>query len=334
MVPIDFGRAFTDGACFTDPDRRDVQQVELRDAGILPVSTGALVAADPALLGSPGMVVALDGRAPTGPATVQASVMRWLDASGRPGQSRVVAAVRLRFDGAPAPADDWKRAVVEGGEGPAAIGVDSGMAAVFDRAIISRTTPADVLAAVERDHRPDTARVVAVAPDTALVVSASGPGDGTYPLWWGRRGDRIVELIADFGLYRYLDTSDFVVPLELLPAHGPVLTPELAAAGVSIARLDDDRVAAIEALKERKRTAFGGTDGPEIGEVALAVSVSGPSAQTAEVELVDAEGERVMYPDEGAVMSDGSRYWNRHPELERARALRVTVSRQVPMAPC
>lgn len=203
LAPRNLEALFTAGARLTDPEHGLAVVSEPEQAGLLHLTTGSVVAADPGSLSrrdTPFTVTVAPGRYP-----VAIGRIRWQDK----GWSEVTAArITVRDE----PVATWELAL-RPGQDPDALrrrgyygfDVDTGSGAFLDAAgrdrlaALYRSGLAAALAAAEPSADAPCGTWVQ-DPETGanLVAFPGGRGDGTYPVWIGRGPTgQVACLVAD-----------------------------------------------------------------------------------------------------------------------------------------
>jgi hypothetical protein len=190
----DFNKAFQDGAVLSDGTT-----VERRAIGDVIVSSGRLVACDPAFAEEPPFIVALE----PGYYSVILSIVN------RKNDKRVACAMLQVIEEAPV---SWKPALREGDkpDSQPAYGVDSAQGSFMDAqtASIWRNRLDDQHFSDEIDEQMedgygDTCSWgnILISPGLSAVLFSTGYGDGFYRSYWGFTADgQIACLVTDFGV--------------------------------------------------------------------------------------------------------------------------------------
>lgn len=178
---------WTDGTSF---------EVEVLDAGRLELTTGKVVATDPAW---PALDDAVAAVVQPGSYPVSLSVARSRSAPER----ALVSAVRMLVSERPveswAPA--WQRVTSEGTARSLGFTVDAGQACLLDQAALPFLIELadDEEASIERSLRVNHEmfeHVVDEATGMNVIVFACGMGDGTYPVWSGSTTEGVVAQVV------------------------------------------------------------------------------------------------------------------------------------------
>ncbi|MGW4127061.1 DUF4241 domain-containing protein [Amycolatopsis japonica] len=186
LRPFGIDEMFTAGTRFSLSGGHGVVEIGLRDAGTLRMTSGRLVAADPAFLDSDAAHFTVT--VPPGEYRVVVSVIRFVD---EPSHERVVAAKLVVAD---VPVATWEAALWPGqnalflGDGEFyGYGVDSGTGCFTDADALPEEMDDELLEKFEEvdphiDVTPDGA-------DGNIIAFTTGWGDGSYPTWIGRAAD-------------------------------------------------------------------------------------------------------------------------------------------------
>ncbi|MFC9251337.1 DUF4241 domain-containing protein [Amycolatopsis thailandensis] len=166
--------------------RSGLVEVELQDAGRLRMSSGRLVASDPAFLDADSDHFTVT--VPPGEHRVELSVIRFVD---EPAHERVAAAKLVVADGQVA---TWEVALWPGqnalflGDGEFyGYGVDSGTGCFADADALPEEVDDDLMEKfAEVDPHVD---ITPEGADGNIIAFATGWGDGSYPTWIGRAAD-------------------------------------------------------------------------------------------------------------------------------------------------
>ena len=198
-----FRRAFDGPAVFWDPERKERIVTEPRAVGRLDLPTGRLAIHDPGYEFAPDPV---DRDVPAGSYPVDMALRSWTAEDGVYHPPRLIAAVRVSLRPGRPRSFVPVRSALRGGD--LDIGVDSGLVAIFDRALLPELGGAAIL-----DAMPETATGTPVGTIEAAIwpaavgsvfVSTAGMGDGGYRAWWGEDADgEAAEVIVDFGLLEH-----------------------------------------------------------------------------------------------------------------------------------
>ncbi|MFL6114784.1 MAG: DUF4241 domain-containing protein [Catenulispora sp.] len=199
--PIALEALFTPGAQIRNGQGEVFEVGEPRSAGRLRLSTGRVVAADPATVELTGDL-ATDPYTVTVPPGVYPVETALVRTAGR--ERETVAAARLRIS--PAPTATWELALrpdqderLLGASEYYGFTVDSGTGAFLDAAATAAL--ATYQDADDAEQAEATIRAAAGTGDSELLTYQSGRGDGSYPVWIGRAGDGAVTcFVADMRL--------------------------------------------------------------------------------------------------------------------------------------
>jgi hypothetical protein len=199
MEPV-FRLAFDRPAAFWDPEREERVLTEPRRVGVLGLPTGRLAIHDPGYAFAPDR---LDRDVPPGVHVVDLVVRSWTSDDGAFTTAAFTAAARAAVR--PGEVRRYVPVRTSADDRELSIGVDSGLVAVFDRALLDRLSSTAILDAVP-GSAPDgspgqpPAHIVAAPGGGGIFVCQAGMGDGSYRAWWGLDVDgEVVELIVDFG---------------------------------------------------------------------------------------------------------------------------------------
>jgi len=198
-----FRRVFDGPAVFWDPEREERIVTELRALGVLDLPTGRPAIHDPGYEFAPDP---LDRDAPPGPHPVDLALRSWTGHDGVFYPPGLIAAVRVALGSGRPERFVPVRSALRGQD--LDIGVDSGLVAVFDRALLPTLAGSALLDAMPEtstgtDAKGPNAHVVPAAVGSIFVCTA-GMGDGSYRGWWGENAaGEAVELIVDFGLLEH-----------------------------------------------------------------------------------------------------------------------------------
>ena len=257
-------------ASFWDPEREERVLTEPREIGALGLTTGHLAIHDPGYEFAPE---ALDRSVPPGMHAVDLAVRSWRADNGTISPAAMIAAVRVTVR--PGEAQRFVPVRTSSGDRELTIGVDSGLVAIFDRALLSRlgsTAILDAIPGIVPQSAPGKPRghIVSVPGGGGIFVGQAYMGDGSYRASWGLDADdEAVELIVDFGVLQFSLWRTFEFPSKAflgsraelrlaLARTGLDLAPVPAASiGVPIGRSSPDDVVAIR----RESTAARGVPG-------------------------------------------------------------------------
>jgi hypothetical protein len=199
MEPV-FRLAFDRPTAFWNPEREERVLTEPRSVGVLGLPTGRIAIHDPGYEFAPDR---LDRDVPPGVHVVDLVVRSWTGDDGTFTTAAFTAAVRVAVR--PGDARRFVPVVSSVNDRELSIGVDSGLVAVFDRALLDRLASSAILDAVP-DSAPEgapgqpPAHIVPAPGGGGIFVCQAGMGDGAYRAWWGLALDgEVVELIVDFG---------------------------------------------------------------------------------------------------------------------------------------
>lgn len=203
MEPI-FRLAFDGPAAFWDPEDEERVLTEPRRVGVLRLPTGRLAIHDPGYEFAPDP---LDRDVPPGAYVVDLARRSWTDSDGTLIPAALTAAVRISVR--PGEARRFVPIRTSVGDHELSVGVDSGLVAVFDRALLQRLASRAILDAVpgsvpEEASGQPAAHIVAAPGGGGIFVCQAGMGDGSYRSWWALDPDgEVVEIIVDFGLLEH-----------------------------------------------------------------------------------------------------------------------------------
>lgn len=193
----DFGAFFVPGSIYRWTDGTPFE-VEVIDAGRLELSTGNVVATDPAW---PSLEDAVAVVVEPGSYPVSLSVARSRSAPDR----ALVSAVRMLVSRGDvetwAPA--WEGVTSEGSATSLGFTVDAGQACLLDQAALPFLIDLaeDEDASIELSLRVESQKYEHVVDETSgmnAIVFACGMGDGTYPVWLGSTAKgELAQLVVD-----------------------------------------------------------------------------------------------------------------------------------------
>lgn len=253
-----FRLAFDRPAAFWDPEREERVLTEPREIGALALSTGRLAIHDPGYEFAPEP---LDRTVPPGMHAVDLAVRSWRADDGTTSEAAMIAAVRLTVR--PGEAQRYVPVRASVGDRELTIGVDSGLVAVFDRALLASLGSKAILDAIpgsapEGAPGQPPARILPAPRGGGIFVCQAGMGDGAYRAWWGLDGDdEAIGVIVDFGVLEFSRWRTFEIPsraflgseaalrLALAPTGLDLVPVPAASIGVPIAWASPDDVVAI-----------------------------------------------------------------------------------------
>ena len=230
-----FRSVFAGPASFWDPEAEARVLTEPRRLGALTFPTGRLAVHDPGYEFEPE---ALDRSLPAGTHLVDLGLRSWIGPDGSVATRAMNAAVRVSVGGrevsefVPVRSSDGQRELV--------FGVDSGLIAVFDRALL-RTLAGRAILDTMPDDVPHSApgqppsELWTTPGGEQLFVCQAGMGDGAYRAWWGLDPDgEAVELIVDFGELAYSRWHTVELPASVLLGSAARLRLALAGSGLEL----------------------------------------------------------------------------------------------------
>jgi hypothetical protein len=196
----DFRRAFDGPAVFWDPERTERILTEPFEVGTIDLPTGRLAIHDPGYEFAPDP---LDRDLAPGPHRVDLALRSWTSDDGVVSPTGLIAAVRVGHGPGRPERFVAVRSALLGAD--LSIGVDSGLVAVFDRALLPALAGSAILDVIPESSPASDAggppAQIVLTPVGTVFVCMAGMGDGSYRAWWGENADgETVELIVDFGL--------------------------------------------------------------------------------------------------------------------------------------
>ena len=196
----DFRRAFDGPAVFWDPERTERILTEPFEVGTIDLPTGRLAIHDPGYEFAPDP---LDRDLAPGPHRVDLALRSWTSDDGVVSPPGLIAAVRVGHGPGRPERFVAVRSALLGAD--LSIGVDSGLVAVFDRALLPALAGSAILDVIPESSPASDAggppAQIVLTPVGTVFVCMAGMGDGSYRAWWGENADgETVELIVDFGL--------------------------------------------------------------------------------------------------------------------------------------
>ena len=234
MEPV-FRLAFDGPAAFWDPEREERVVTEPRGVGALGLPTGHVAIRDPGYEFAPDP---LDRVVPSGVHKVDLAVRSWTAADGTVTEAGLIAAVRVTVRHGEALR--FMPVRTSAGDKELAIGVDSGLVAVFDRAFLAALSSSAILDAIP-ESAPEgapgqpPAYILAVPHGGGIFVCQAGMGDGSYRAWWGLdEDDEAVALIVDFGVLEHSRWRTIEVPSDAFLGSAARLRLALGGTGLDL----------------------------------------------------------------------------------------------------
>jgi hypothetical protein len=231
---VDFRRVFDGPSAFWDPEREERFLTEPRAVGTLVLPSGRLAIQDPGYDFAPDP---LDRDVPPGGHPVDLALRTWTSEDGVVSPPLLIAAVRVALrPGRPERYTPVRSALRRQ---DLSIGVDSGLVAIFDRALLRMLAGSAILDAMPEASTGSNvgspnAHIVPAAVGS-VFVSMAGMGDGAYRAWWGESdGGEAVELIVDFGLLAHSRWRTVERPAAMLLTSGARIRLALAGTGLEL----------------------------------------------------------------------------------------------------